>query len=166
MTDKVAIRREIERLIKLTEHRIDNHSYVINEAGMDEDETRRVHALQDAKLTHLDGEACALQKLLSFINSLPEEPVSEDLEDAAYDFVMNNYGDPKEPLYKFDQRCFKAGAKWKDKTAREEVIEKVGDILFKHLPIVVDSYNDGKWEYDMDRGEFIKMIRKELEESI
>lgn len=44
-----------------------------------------------------------------------QEPVSEDLEEAAYKFVMDNFGNPKEPLYKFEQRCFKAGAKWQKK---------------------------------------------------
>lgn len=43
------------------------------------------------------------------------EPVSEDLEDAAYNYVMKNYGNPKESSFIFEQRCFKAGAKWQKK---------------------------------------------------
>ena len=45
-----------------------------------------------------------------------------------------------------------------------ELIDKVGELLFKHLPIMVDCYSEGRWNYDMDRSEFIKLIRKELEE--
>ena len=50
--------------------------------------------------------------LFAFMDSLPNEPVSEDLEDAAYNFVMDNFGDPRESLFDFDQRCFITGAKW------------------------------------------------------
>lgn len=34
------------------------------------------------------------------------------LDDAAYDWVMGNFGNPKESLFDFDCRCFKAGAEW------------------------------------------------------
>lgn len=55
-----------------------------------------------------------------------QEPVSEDLEEAAYKFVMDNFGNPKEPLYKFEQRCFKAGAKWQ-KEQDQSTIELAED---------------------------------------
>ena len=60
-----------------------------------------------------------------------EEPVSNDLEEASYNFVMNNFGNPKEPLYKFDQRCFIAGAQWQ----KEQMVEKACKWLELH-----DSY--------------------------
>jgi len=70
--------------------------------------------VENRKRSSREGYAAVeqLRKVLAFIDSLQEEPVSEELEDAAYEFVMDNFGNPKEPLYKFDQRCFKAGAKW------------------------------------------------------
>ena len=40
-----------------------------------------------------DYGACnALTRLLSFIDTLEEEPISNDLEEASYNWVMNNYG--------------------------------------------------------------------------
>ena len=67
-----------------------------------------------------------IEGMVEYRNSLQEEPVSEELDDAAYKFVMDNFGNPKEPLYKFDQRCFRAGAKWqkqKEYTCYEEAFE-------------------------------------------
>lgn len=54
-----------------------------------------------------------------------EEPVSKDLEDAAYKFVMDNFGNLQEPLYKFDQRCFKAGAQWQKEQIEEALLSEV-----------------------------------------
>ena len=69
-----------------------------------------------------------INEIMDIIDSLQEEPVSEELEDAAYKFVMDNFGNPKEPLYKFDQRCFKAGAKWQ-KTKYESTTEDLGEYI-------------------------------------
>ena len=43
-----------------------------------------------------------------------EQPMidEDEVDDAAYDYVMDNFGNPKESLFDFDRRCFKAGAKW------------------------------------------------------
>ena len=60
MTDKVQlIKEEIERLLSIVDHRLENNNYIINEIGLDEQESSRIHAIQDTKLTHLGGEYIA-----------------------------------------------------------------------------------------------------------
>lgn len=79
-----------------------------------------------------------LKDILDYIDKVQEEPVSEDLEETAYKFVMDNFGNPKEPLYKFDQRCFKAGAQWqkeKDESTTEDLGEYINE-LSKQFPEV------------------------------
>ena len=57
-----------------------------------------------------------LQKMIDAIVSTPSPPPNLDeaaedmLDDAAYDWVIDNYGNPKESLFDFECRCFKAGA--------------------------------------------------------
>lgn len=46
------------------------------------------------------------------IRVFTEPALPSDVDEAAYDWVMDNYGNPKESLFQFDCRCFKAGAKW------------------------------------------------------
>ena len=91
-TSKVnLIRAEVERLLAIADHRTDNHSYIIPEGQeWDKEEEERLRGLQNVKLTHLDGEACAYQKILSFIDSLPD--VSET------DFGKKNVGEAMEEL--------------------------------------------------------------------
>lgn len=79
-----------------------------------------------------------------------EEPASEALEDAAYNFVMDNFGNPKEPLYKFDQRCFKAGAQWQKKQMMKNAIDgyivrtKIGELkFFSVMPARYEDENLG-----------------------
>jgi len=64
-------------------------------------------------------------------HSLPpelDEAAEDMLDDAAYDWVMDNFGNPKESLFDFDCRCFKAGAGWmagQGETHEAEIIESV-----------------------------------------
>ena len=93
MTDKEKIKAEIERRIKAMK---DN--FATNEAS------KSKHAYTLRMIDH--------QELLSFINSLPEEPVSEDLEEAA-----NFYADTHTEWFDANNNphvspAFKAGAKW------------------------------------------------------
>ena len=61
-------------------------------------------------------DACAsAYRMLKEQPSLPsnlDEAAEDMLDDAAYDWVMGNFGNPKESLFDFDCRCFKAGAEW------------------------------------------------------
>ena len=87
MTDKAKILAEIERQKKIYMYDTSKHSF---------------------------GRMIQCNDLLVFINSLPEEPVSEDLEEAA-----NNYAEllPQGRIAKkYCKIDFKAGARWqKDK---------------------------------------------------
>ena len=85
-----------------------------------------------------EGAYHILCNLDTYIDSLQEEPVSEELDDAAYNFVMNNFGNPKEPLYKFDQRCFRAGAQWQKKQTVAKAIDGV---------VTFDYYDSGNKTY-------------------
>ena len=64
----------------------------------------------------------ALDYIESYINTTQEES-SEDLEDAAYHFCMDEYGNPKESLFEFDQRCFKAGAEWQKQQMMKDAVD-------------------------------------------
>ena len=73
-------------------------------------------ATQIDKLS-LGGRVAVLEELLGFINSLPEEPVSEDLEEAS-----NNYAESEERRVGCGTEfftpelaeAFKAGSQWKE----------------------------------------------------
>lgn len=47
----------------------------------------------------------------------------EDADDVAYNFVMDNFGNPKESLFQFDCRCFVTGAKWQKEQMKKEAID-------------------------------------------
>lgn len=54
------------------------------------------------------------------------EEATEDLDDAAYTWVMDNFGNPKESPFQFDIRCFKVGAEWQRKKD-QQLIELAED---------------------------------------
>lgn len=57
----------------------------------------------------------AIEVAFNCIPSIPsdlDEAADDMRDDAAYDWVMSNFGNPKESLFDFDCRCFKAGAEW------------------------------------------------------
>ena len=114
MTDKKkleAIRAEIERFRKTNK--------------VSEDKEYAQYEL-DVKC----GYDMALDDMLSYINSLSEEPVSEDLEEAAIDIcskvlkgetiIIDGY---EYVVLSDAEECFKAGAKWK----QEEMMAKAVD---------------------------------------
>lgn len=103
----------------------------------DKEKLEKIKVLADAmynRMQNLTTDTSGIRKAMYdyhqfIINEYyKEEPVSKDLEEAAYNFVMNNFGNPKEPLYKFDQRCFKAGAQWQ----KEQTIDKACEWLLKN----------------------------------
>ena len=69
----------------------------------------------------------ALHVILNFIDTLPEEPVSEDLEEAGRNYADNEeYGDD---VYLAIKAAFKAGAKWQSKK-EQDIIETAEDHAF------------------------------------
>lgn len=93
MTDKQKILAEIENLKK---HYLDREEY-------DFDYNK------------------ALEHIASFINSLPEEPVMEDLEEAALEYCNKGWKE-KEPL-----EAFKAGAQWQKSTLLQWSQQKLAE---------------------------------------
>lgn len=75
------------------------------------------------------------------------EPVSEDLEEAAYTFVMNNFGNPKESLFLFDQKCFRAGANWQITKLMKDATEVTVHIEAGNYPYIPQLE---LYDYDKD----------------
>lgn len=79
------------------------------------------------------GQLTAYNQIMQFIDSIPEEPISEDLEEAAKEYVKENCILPEDcndgeiPYY---EECtavaFKAGAEWQ-KQKDQETIELAED---------------------------------------
>lgn len=71
---------------------------------------------------YLIGQESVLEHFENFVNSLQEEPVSEDLKEAANNYavtVYNNYLDNPKAFENIDadtlnEDAFKAGAKWQE----------------------------------------------------
>ncbi len=85
-----------------------------------------------------------LENILSFIDSLQEEPASEDLEDAAakYDRVIQVYNERERLVDTSGRKYFKLGANWQKEQMMKDAIDGVvicdekltlgyRDILFK-----------------------------------
>ena len=94
---------------------------------------RRVNAYQknfdkaDNKIARLstDGRIASLKSLLTFINSLPQEPVSEDLELAAERYACR-YADSK---YGHDKikKAYTAGAQWQKERMMKALLDMEKD---------------------------------------
>lgn len=66
-----------------------------------------------------------------------DEAAEDMLYDAAYDWVMGNFGNPKESLFDFDCRCFKAGAEWMAEQG-ETVEGKIIDFVDGRIDVEFD----------------------------
>ena len=81
-----------------------------------EDENRQADRGLESAANVSYGKSMACKVLISFIDSLPEEPVSEDLEKAAKHYLYSNilYDDVYvgNPTDKDCIEMFKAGAQW------------------------------------------------------
>ena len=112
MTDKELIKAEIERRMDDLYPLLPDATAVLNEAITPDE-------------ANLTGKYLALESLLAFINSLPEEPVSEDLNKAAIKFAQRAYS-PFDDAYEVsrafqnDVECFKAGAQWQKQQLENE----------------------------------------------
>jgi len=116
MTDKEKIRAEIEKKIKML-----------------------------SPFTHQGSDTCGkvirqLESLVSFINSLPEEPISEDLDKAAQKYANSEY-DRKKPATLPDKcrgcyapimYAFNAGAQWQ-KSKLVTWLTRESDFLIQEL---------------------------------
>ena len=74
----------------------------------------------------IEGKILALREMLSFINSLPEEPVSEDLEAAAADYEEEKWktGHPEDTYNSSDIiKAVKYGAKWQKEKMMAKAID-------------------------------------------
>lgn len=98
MSDKQKIKAEVERLKEE------------NSIGLSEYEAGFCNGV---------GETC--EQLLSFINSLPKEPVSEDLEEAAQEYAKSKHTDKE--LQKIVAWDFEAGANWKERQMMKNAID-------------------------------------------
>lgn len=67
------IKAEIERRIKVYEHRIDNNNEVEDPDSVDIEQLMKWNAKRELQICHQDGKAEALKDLLSFIESLEKE---------------------------------------------------------------------------------------------
>ena len=110
------------------------------------------------------GDVACCKQTLAFINSLQEEPVSNDLEEAVdkhlvekgYLLTTNN----GEHLAEVEAKgLFKAGAKWQ----KEQMITKACNYLFSHMGLFVTFFDDDIVE-DIEMSEFIKKFRIAMED--
>jgi len=72
-----------------------------------------------------------------YLPSNLDEAAEDMLDDAAYDWVMGNFGNPKESLFDFDCKCFKAGAEWM--AGQGEVFDGFISIKGKRSLIVIEG---------------------------
>ena len=67
-----------------------------------------------------------IEGMVEYRNSLQEEPVSEDLDDAANNYGLNvrkGYPRVMDETDRYIYNAFKAGAKWADKSMADKAIE-------------------------------------------
>ena len=91
-----------------------------------------------------DGKENTLDDLLRFIDSLPEEPISEELEEAANNFLTGFYG-VGEPHNPTDIGIFEAGAQWDRQLLMKDAIDTimVYDVLNDLIPGIEDLSTNG-----------------------
>ena len=98
----------------------------------------------EVNIAYYDGKETAYDEVVSFIGSLQEEPVSEDLEEAAKRYATE--GDEISGLYIIDVEvdAFKAGAKWQEnhlwKSADGDDLPEID----REVVVLVQDYPDDK----------------------
>ena len=107
--------------------------------------------------------AAVLQELLLFIDSLPEEPASEDLEEATHKYSREWYAkrigtNPKcNGCYSHIKDAFTAGAKWQKQQIMKDAVEGVIDIRKWPAKAQVEFY-DRLPDFDVRTGDKVKII--------
>ena len=105
----------------------------------------------------------ALDRVVDFINSLPEEPVSEDVEEASHRYMFSQHTSPlnevmhqadinAEKQYQEDiKNAFKEGARWQ----KLKIIYKA---IIYNDKIYPTTYEDEPTEFCLDGGEEVRLI--------
>lgn len=116
------------------------------------------------------GIAHELTELLEFIDSLPEEPASEDLEEAARHYLLNTHTSPLnnilhraaliiEMQYHEDiENAFKAGAEWQKKKSMQDLLEKAEDAI----SMISRHYVGEDYTFDQIWEQFKNYIQDEM----
>ena len=129
MTDKIElIKAEIERRKSLADKQINNLYFL--------------------------ARSDAYAELLNFINSLEEEPVSEDLEEAAKRYALNNT--PWDDCADEMQEAFKAGDQWK----KEKFINKACGWLKENWNKYVWLDHDNTFHFEHWENDFHKYMEE------
>lgn len=105
-----------------------------------------------------------LQNILTYIDSLQKEPVSDDLEKTSKEYADKNYaewldfvyGDERDDHYSISN-AFKAGANWQKQQIINKACEYLKDNIWRNLYFV-------NGEAGFPTAEFIKGFRKAIEE--
>lgn len=112
-----------------------------------------------------------LDKLLSFIDSMPEEPVSKSLERAADSYASTFCENSRKVAYE----AYKMGAKWKEKQLMKELWHKGTDnpgnkhpypVINPDTQEMAFAYYDqrfGLWEFDRDYNPGCNMLWLDIE---
>lgn len=100
----------------------------------------------------------AYNELLYYINSLPEEPVSEDLEEAAKNWWEGTRF--KSDLSGTPINAFKEGSKWNGKHLINKACEWLVDNIYGYVE-ESQKYSDG---YSIDLSSLVIDFRKAMEE--
>lgn len=118
----------------------------------------------------------AYEDLLSFIESLEEEPVSNDLEEAARKIATRHSHITGDTYYANDAWFFKKGAQWQKQqdqstielaedhaylAGQEQIIDKACEFLRSHIDKQLVIYHENTWR---SRDEFIEGFKKAMEE--
>lgn len=148
MTDKELIKQEIERRIES----MNSCPFKTAELGSEKFD---------------EGELYAYKQILQFIDSLPEEPASEDLEEAAKHYLYGTilYDDVYvgNPTEEDCIRCFKAGAEWQKHKMMKYTVDAIfiQDYAYKK-PVL---YGDLKYKMNIVSGQPIKLCQiKEVQQ--
>lgn len=112
MSDKELIKQEIEKRLSLLWNLIPEGEKVLKDDFTKEDANNL-------------GKYTELESLLKFIDSLPEEPASEDLEEAADKYALRDSQAYKgvHCTYVDDKIAFKVGAKWQKQKDLEDLFK-------------------------------------------
>jgi len=92
------------------------------------------------------------RSLLLFINSLEEEPVSNDLEEAATKYARKQLSNPDYPTYndEYEMECaFEAGAQWQQQKTDRDMTEALRTEYEKGRHDVIEKTL--KWLWDLNQ---------------
>ena len=95
------------------------------------------------------------------VKALQEEPVSEDIEEAARKAATWHSRLKGDIFFENDFQKFIAGAEWQ----KEQMITKACNYLFSHMGLFVTFFDDDIVE-DIERSEFIKKFRIAMEDKL